>query len=245
MENIIKIENLVNKVEDKNILNGLNLEINKGEIHVIMGPNGGGKSTLASTLAGDPSYFVVDGQVTYQGEDLVAMKVEERAKKGIFLAFQTPEEVEGVTVKNFIKTAKVQKDGVPVKIFKFQEDLQKTLDILNFDKSYSDRYLNVGFSGGEKKKNEILQMLMLNPKLSILDEIDSGLDVDAIRIVGNAIKQYHNNENAILIITHNSKLLEILKPNYVHVLVKGKIVQTGGYELIKDIEENGFDGYRK
>jgi Fe-S cluster assembly ATP-binding protein len=245
MKELLKIKELHNSIGEKRILKGINLDINEGEIHVIMGPNGSGKSTLASTLIGDTTYSVESGEIIYQGENINHDSVDKRAKKGIFLAFQQPEEIDGITLKNFIRTAKGQIEEKPIKVFEFNKKLDETLKKLDFDAMYSNRYLNIGFSGGEKKKSEIVQMLMLNPKLAILDEIDSGLDVDAVKSVSNAIKHYHNSQNAILIITHNSKMLEILEPDYVHILMDGRIIKSGDETLIKEVEKNGFDMFRK
>lgn len=243
-EILLNINGLETAVEGKEILKGLDLKINKGEVHVIMGPNGAGKSTLANTLMAHPKYERVSGEITFEGEDITALKTDERAKKGLFLSFQTPEEVPGITVENFIRSAKIAKEGQLIKYLKFDKDLKNNMKELKMNPEYAKRYLNVGFSGGEKKKNEILQMLMLNPKLAILDETDSGLDVDAVRIVSEGIKMFANEENAVLIITHNNKILEGLNPDYVHVLVNGKIVKTGDASLANEIQENGYEAFR-
>lgn len=244
-KNLLYIDNLKNKVEDKEILKGITLNINKGEVHVIMGPNGAGKSTLANTLMGHPKYLISEGEIKFQGEDIKDLKTDERAKRGMFLSFQYPEEIPGISVKNFIKTAKSAKENTLMKFLVFDKQLKDTMDRLKIKREYADRYLNIGFSGGEKKKNEILQMLMLNPKLAILDETDSGLDVDAIRIVSDGVKMFSNDENAVLIITHNTKILENLKPDYVHVLVDGKIIKTGDASLADEIERNGYASFKK
>ena len=241
---LLNIDGLKTSVEGKEILKGLNLKINKGEVHVIMGPNGAGKSTLANTLMAHPRYTRLDGEITFDGEDITELKTDERAKKGLFLSFQTPEEVPGITVENFIRSAKIAQDGQLIKFLKFDKDLKNNMKELKMNPDYAKRYLNVGFSGGEKKKNEILQMLMLNPKLAILDETDSGLDVDAIRIVSEGIKMFSNEENAVLIITHNTKILESLKADYVHILVDGKIVKTGDASLADEIQENGYKAFK-
>lgn len=243
-EILLNINGLETAVEGKEILKGLDLKINKGEVHVIMGPNGAGKSTLANTLMAHPKYERVSGEITFEGEDITGLKTDERAKKGLFLSFQTPEEVPGITVENFIRSAKIAKEGQLIKYLKFDKDLKNNMKELKMNPEYAKRYLNVGFSGGEKKKNEILQMLMLNPKLAILDETDSGLDVDAVRIVSEGIKMFANEENAVLIITHNNKILEGLNPDYVHVLVNGKIVKTGDASLANEIQENGYEAFR-
>ena len=243
--NILNIVNLNTEVEGKDILKGLNLKINKGEVHVIMGPNGAGKSTLANTLMANSRYTVKSGDIEFEGENINNLKTHERAKKGLFLSFQNPEEVSCITVENFLKTVKSSEATGMMGFMKFSADLNKYMDELKMDKSYAKRYLNVGFSGGEKKKNEILQMLMINPKLAILDETDSGLDVDAIRVVSKGINMFLKDDNAVLIITHNTKILENLKPDYIHVLIDGRIVKTGDYSLAKEIEENGYESFKK
>ena len=241
---LLKIENLYVNAEEKEILKGINLKINKGEIHVIMGPNGSGKTTTANAILNNPVYTKQEGSIEFEGEDITNLNTDEIARKGIFMSFQQPEEIPGITVTNFLKTAKNKITGEPIKIFKFKEEIKKHMEELQIKPEYSERNLNVGFSGGEKKKNEILQMLVLNPKLAILDETDSGLDVDAIKTVSKGIEMYKNDENAVLIITHNAKILRNLKVDYVHVLIDGKIVKTGGEEIIKDIEENGYKKYK-
>jgi Fe-S cluster assembly ATP-binding protein len=242
---LLVVENLRVNAENKEILKGLNLKINKGEIHVIMGPNGAGKSTLANSLMNNPKYTRTNGNIMFEGENINELKTDERARKGLFLSFQTPEEIPGITVENFMKFAKGTVTGSVVKRFKFDKELKENMKELKMNESYAKRHLNVGFSGGEKKKNEILQMLTLNPKLAILDESDSGLDVDAIRIVSKGIKMFCNEENAVLIITHGTKILESLKADYVHVLVDGKIVKTDSGDLAKEIEERGFEIYKE
>ena len=243
-EILLNINGLETAVEGKEILKGLDLKINKGEVHVIMGPNGAGKSTLANALMAHPKYERVSGEITFEGEDITGLKTDERAKKGLFLSFQTPEEVPGITVENFIRSAKIAKEGQLIKYLKFDKDLKNNMKELKMNPEYAKRYLNVGFSGGKKKKNEILQMLMLNPKLAILDETDSGLDVDAVRIVSEGIKMFANEENGVLIITHNNKILEGLNPDYVHVLVNGKIVKTGDASLADEIQKNGYEAFK-
>lgn len=237
---LLDIKDLYVNAGEKEILKGLNLKINKGEVHVIMGPNGAGKSTLANIILGNPEYQIKSGEINFDNENINELKTDERAKKGIFMSFQTPEEVPGISVTNFLKTAKNSITGEPVKIFAFKKELEANMEKLNMNPSYSQRDLNVGFSGGEKKKNEILQLLTLNPKLAILDETDSGLDVDAVRVVSKGINMYKNDENAVLIITHSTKILEELKIDKVHVLVNGKIVKTGSNELIEQIENDGY-----
>lgn len=242
--NLLNISDLKIEVEDKAILKGLNLNINNGEIHIIMGPNGAGKSTLANALMGNPRYKQVSGNIEFLGENINELKTDERARKGLFLSFQYPEEIEGITVENFLKAAKRNSGGNLLKHLKFDADLKSNMKELKIDESYAKRNLNVGFSGGEKKKNEILQMLMLEPKLAILDESDSGLDVDAIRIVSKGLKMFSNENNGVLIITHNTRILENLKPDFVHILVDGKIVKTGDYSLAKQIEEKGYEEFK-
>ena len=242
---LLEIKNLNVNAEEKQILKGIDLTINKGEIHVIMGPNGSGKTTTANAILNNPAYTKVGGSIVFDGEDITNMSTDEIARKGVFMSFQLPEEIPGVSVANFLKYAKNKVTGKPVKIFQFKDELKKYMADLNMNPENIERSLNVGFSGGEKKKNEILQMLVLNPKLAILDETDSGLDVDAIKTVSKGIEMFKNDENAVLIITHNMRILENLKVDYVHVLIDGKIVTTGGNEIIKDIEANGFGKYRK
>jgi len=242
---LLNIKDLHVTTENKEILRGLNLIVNKGEIHVIMGPNGAGKSTLMNVIMGHPKYEVTKGKMFFEAEDITAMKTDERARKGIFLSFQTPEEVPGITVEGMLRSARFAATGKPLKIFQFKKELKEKLEVLQFDESYAQRYLNVGFSGGEKKKNEILQMMMLNPKLAILDEIDSGLDVDAIRNVANGIKHLMNAEKALLIITHSSKLLDYIKPDFVHVLMDGRIVKTGDSAIADEIITHGFIEYKE
>lgn len=241
---LLEIKDLYVNAKEKEILKGINLNINKGEIHVIMGPNGSGKTTTANAILNNPSYEKIKGDILFEGESINTLKTDEIARKGIFMSFQLPEEIPGVSVTNFLKYAKNKVTGKPVKIFEFKDDLKKYMEELNMNPQNMERSLNVGFSGGEKKKNEILQMLVLNPKLAILDETDSGLDVDAIKTVSKGIEMFKNNDNAILIITHNTKILHSLKVDYVHVLVNGKIVKTGGQELASEIEENGYSMYK-
>ena len=241
---LLEINNLYVNAGEKEILKGIDLKINKGEVHVIMGPNGSGKSTTANAIFNNPEYTKMDGSIVFENEDITNLSPDEIARKGVFMSFQLPEEIPGISVTNFLKTAKNKVTGEPVKIFKFKEEVKQKMNELQIKPEYSERDLNVGFSGGEKKKNEILQMLVLNPKLAILDETDSGLDVDAINVVSKGIEMFKNKDNAVLIITHNAKILKNLKVDYVHVLVNGKIVKTGGEEIIKDIEENGYKNYK-
>lgn len=245
MENsILEIKNLRVSVEEKEILKGIDLNIRSGEVHVIMGPNGSGKTTTANAILNNPAYKKNSGKILLSGEDITNLKTDEIARKGVFMSFQLPEEIPGVSVANFLKYAKNKVSGEPVKIFSFKKELKQYMEDLSMNPDYMHRSLNVGFSGGEKKKNEILQMLVLNPKLAILDETDSGLDVDAIRTVSKGIEMFKNDNNAVLIITHNTKILENLKVDYVHILVDGKIVKTGGQELAKEIEKNGYGEYK-
>lgn len=245
MNNLLEIKDLYVNAEEKEILKGLNLNINKGEVHVIMGPNGAGKSTLANVILNNPEYKKIKGQVTFEGEDISNLSTDKIAKKGIFMSFQSPEEIPGISTLNFLKVAKKSIEDKPVKIFEFKDTVKKYVDELNMNQKLIDRNLNVGFSGGEKKKNEILQMLVLNPKIAILDETDSGLDIDAVKTVSKGIEMYKSDENAVLIITHNMKILQNLKVDYVHVLIDGKIVKTGTLELAKEIEKEGFSKYKK
>jgi Fe-S cluster assembly ATP-binding protein len=237
---LLEIQDLHVSVEDREILKGVDLTIHKGEIHVLMGPNGTGKSTLVSTVMGDPRFEITEGRILLEGNDITEEKADVRARKGIFLSFQSPEEIPGITLENFLRTAKGAVEGRAPRVLAFQKDLKTQMKNLDMDPDYAQRYLNVGFSGGEKKKAEILQLMMLQPKLALLDETDSGLDVDAVKTVSNGVKTYHNNKNAVLIITHSAKILEGLDIDYVHVLENGKIVQTGGKELAAEIIEGGF-----
>lgn len=227
------------------VLRGVDLNIEKGEVHVIMGPNGSGKSTLANTIMGNPAYRVTRGQIELDGDDITAASVDARAKKGIFMAFQTPEEIDGITVYDFLRTASAASRDVPMKYHEFKKQMEQSLDALQFDFSYADRYLNVGFSGGEKKKSEILQLLTLNPKLAILDETDSGLDVDAVRVVTDGIRRYKNENNALLIISHSTRLLDELPVDHVHILFQGRFVCSGDRSLIGEVNANGFARFTK
>ena len=243
---MLKINNLYTIAEDDNnkkILNGLDLEINPGEIHVIMGPNGSGKSTLANTILNNPRYIVTQGNIEFEGQDITDMRTNEIAKLGIFMSFQTPEEIPGITVAKFLKSTKKAITGENASIVSLSNEIGNNMDQLNMDRSYLSRDFNVGFSGGEKKKNEILQMLTLNPKLVMLDETDSGLDVDAIKTVVKGINLYKNDSNAVLIITHSTKILDGLNVDKVHVLVNGKIVESGDISLANYIDQNGYAKY--
>lgn len=240
MDNLLSINDVYAQVDGKDILKGINLTVNKGEIHVIMGPNGAGKSTLANILMGHPRYTITSGSAELDGEKLNDMKVNERAKAGVFLSFQYPESIPGVTVENFLRTAKSNLIGEKISFLDFHKELQSKMKLLGIKKEYARRYLNVGFSGGEKKKNEILQMAVLEPKLAILDETDSGLDIDAIKTVADGVRKLSNDENGIVVITHYNKIIDYLQPDHVHVLVDGKIVKSGDISLAKYIDDHGF-----
>ncbi|MBQ1628018.1 MAG: Fe-S cluster assembly ATPase SufC [Treponema sp.] len=241
---LLDVQNISVSVEDKQVLKNLSLNINAGEVHVLLGPNGAGKSTLGNVLMGNPVYNLTDGKIFFNGEDITGESVDKRAKSGMFISFQNPLEIQGISLETFIRSAIQQRTGERVKLFQFQKELQANMKLLNMDDSYAKRDLNVGFSGGERKKSEILQLLMLKPKFAILDETDSGLDVDAVRTVSKGIEEYQKSQNGgLLIITHSTRILESLKVDYVHVLVKGSIVKTGDSSLIDEINENGFDAY--
>lgn len=240
MKSLLEIKNLCVSSQNKTILNGINLTINPGEVHVIMGPNGAGKSTLASSILSYPLYKK-QGTILFDGEDIISKKTDEIARKGIFLSFQTPEEIDGISVFNFIKTIKSKAQGKTVYFDELRDELKKDMKKLKFSENMLDRDLNVGFSGGEKKKNEILQMLSLSPRLAILDETDSGLDVDAIKIVSKGISLFKNENNAVLIITHSTKILQYIDVDFVHILSQGKIVKSGDFELARQVEERGYD----
>lgn len=239
----LKIENLHVSVEGTEILKDFNLEIKGGEIHAIMGPNGTGKSTLASALMGHPKYEVTSGKVTFNGEDLLEMEVDERAKAGLFLAMQYPSEISGVTTADFLRAAinARRAEGDEISLMKFIRKLEEKMKLLEMDESFAQRYLNEGFSGGEKKRNEILQLLMIEPKLAILDEIDSGLDIDALKIVSKGVNAMRSPDFGCLIITHYQRLLNYIKPDVVHVMMKGRIVKSGGPELAERLEAEGYD----
>lgn len=237
---LLEVKDLKVAVEEKTILKGVDLKIEPGEIHVLMGQNGVGKSTLVSAIMGDPSYEIEDGKIIFEGDDITDSSPDERAKKGIFMSFQNPLEIPGVTLENFLRTARGAIRGNKEKIVAFRRELEAKMDALGMDHAYADRYLNVGFSGGEKKKAEILQLLMLQPKLAFLDETDSGLDVDAVKTVTEGIRHFHNNENSLVIITHNASILDGLDVDKVHVIGKGKIIRTGDKSLIDRINESGY-----
>lgn len=241
------IEDLHVSVEGNEIIKGLSLEVKTGEVHAIMGPNGSGKSTLAYTLMGHPRYDVTEGSVTLDGEDLLDMEPDERARAGLFLAFQYPTEIEGVTVANFLRTAINARRGPgnEVSVSEFAKKLREKMELLDMDPSFAQRYLNDGFSGGEKKRNEILQMAMLEPTFAIMDETDSGLDIDALQIVSNGVNQLKGPHMGVIVITHYQRILRYLEPDFVHVLVDGRIVRSGGKELAEELEEKGYDWIRQ
>lgn len=240
---MLEIKNIKANVSDKEILKGLNLKINKGETHVVMGPNGAGKSTLANVILNNKLYQKTKGTIYFEGEDITNLSTDKIAKKGIFMSFQTPLEIPGISTFNFLKYIKNNLDGKAGNILALNRNVLEYVNNLNMNEKLLRRNLNVGFSGGEKKKNEILQMLVMNPKLAILDETDSGLDFDAIKAVSKGISLYKNEENAVLIITHNISILKDLKIDYVHILVDGKIVETSDASLINKIVENGYNSY--
>ena len=242
---MLTIHNLHAKIEEKEILNGINLTVNAGEVHAIMGPNGSGKSTLAAALAGREEYVVTEGSVEYMGKNLLELSPEDRAREGLFLAFQYPVEIPGVSTINFMKTAlnqiRVHRGEQPLDAVAFLKLMKEKMKLVEIDQSLLNRSLNEGFSGGEKKRNEILQMAMLEPKLAILDETDSGLDIDALRIVANGVNTLRSKNNSTIVVTHYQRLLEYIVPDYVHVLYKGRIVRSGGKELAIELEEKGYD----
>jgi Fe-S cluster assembly ATP-binding protein len=245
---MLKITNLHAEIaeEGTEILKGLNLEINTGEIHAIMGPNGSGKSTLSKVISGHPAYEVTDGEILFQGESVLDMQPDERARAGIFLAFQYPVEVPGVSIANFMRTALSAKRGEEVDVFDFQEELESSMEMLEMDINFALRNVNEGFSGGEKKRNEILQLAMLEPKLALMDETDSGLDIDALKIVSEGVNKIkaQRPETTLLLITHYQRMLNYIKPDFVHVMVDGRIIRSGGPELALELEEKGYDWTR-
>lgn len=244
MGKTLEIKNLHAGIKNNEILKGVTLSVGAGETHVIMGPNGAGKSTLGCCIMGSPSYEVMGGSITFEGEDITEEEAEKRAKAGIFLTFQNPIEIPGITLADFIKSAVDAKNGSKCRYMTFRKELDSNMDKLSMDRAYADRDLNVGFSGGEKKKAEILQMLMLSPKLAILDETDSGLDIDAVKVVSDGVKAFHeNNDGALIIITHSTRILEALKVDAVHILVDGEIVKSGDESLINEINSEGFEKY--
>ena len=243
--NLLEVKDLSVNVEEQQILRGINLNIGKGETHVLMGPNGAGKSTLGYTIMGNPKYSVTGGEIIFNGKNIVDEEVNVRAKDGIFLSFQNPIEIPGISLSNFIRSALEQRNGKRIRLWEFKKKLAETMKLLQMDESYAERDLNVGFSGGEKKKAEILQMLMLEPKLAILDETDSGLDVDAVRTVSQGVHLYRERvHGSLLIITHSTRILEALTVDAAHVMENGVIVKNGGEELVEQINESGFGSIR-
>ncbi|GGH67776.1 MAG: Fe-S cluster assembly ATPase SufC [Bacteroidetes bacterium] len=246
---MLQIKNLKAQIEDNAILKGLNLEVKPGEVHAIMGPNGAGKSTLSSVIAGREDYDVTEGTIEFLGENVLDLSPEERAQLGIFLSFQYPIEIPGVSVSNFLKTAineiRKARGEEPMGAAELLKKMREKLGVLEMDKSFLSRSLNEGFSGGEKKRNEIFQMAMLEPKLAILDETDSGLDIDALRIVANGVNKFRSKDNAVVVITHYQRLLDYIIPDVVHVLMDGKIVKTGDKSLALELEEKGYDWIKK
>lgn len=237
---ILKVKDLHVSVEDKEILSGIDLTIHEGETHVIMGPNGAGKSTLVNTIMAHPNYKITGGELIYKGKNIVEESADARARDGIFMSFQQAYEIPGITLENFLRASKTAVAGKQPSILQFRKALYAAMDELNMDHSYASRYLNVGFSGGEKKKSEVLQMMMLDPTLAMLDETDSGLDVDAVKVVSEGVGSWMNEKKAILLITHHEKVLEALNPQFVHVIMNGQIVMEGGPELIGKISQNGY-----
>lgn len=237
---MLEIESLHVNAGDKEILRGVNLSVGRGEIHVILGSNGSGKSTLMNAIMGHPKYQVTGGRILFEGEDLTALKTFERARRGIFLSFQNPEEIPGITVENMLRTAKQAVLTQKIKILQFHKELIELMNQLQIDPEYANRYMNVGFSGGEKKRNEILQLLALNPKLALLDETDSGLDVDAVDIVSRGVAKFHNETNSCIIITHNAQILKHLPVTRAHIFLGGRIVRSGGADLVRAVSEHGY-----
>lgn len=243
-KNLLQVKDLHVAVEEKQILHGVELSIGKGETHVLMGPNGTGKSTLGYALMGNPRYTIEKGEIWFNGKEITHVPVNERTKAGMFLSFQNPLEVPGITLSSFIRSALEQQTGTRLRLWEFRKELKKCMELLQMDPDYADRDLNVGFSGGEKKKAEILQLLMLRPSLAILDETDSGLDVDAVRTVSQGIQAYQKKcKGSLLIITHSTKILESLHVDSTHIMVEGKIVRTGDASLVDEINEKGFADY--
>jgi len=243
----LEIRDLHVRIEEREILRGVDLDISRGEIHALMGPNGSGKSTLASTLLGHPSYEITQGTIVFKGEDITEAEPHERAHAGLFLAFQYPVSIPGVSVANFLRMAiNAQRDGEPIQVKEFRSQLQHAIDLLDVDRSFTSRHLNDGFSGGEKKRAEILQMAMLKPDIAILDETDSGLDIDALRTVAEGVQKLHDEQGlGALIITHYQRILHYVKPEFVHVLMDGRIVLEGGVELVERLEREGYDQIRQ
>lgn len=243
-EQLLQINQIHADIEEKEILHGVSLNINPGETHVLMGPNGAGKSTLGHVLMGNPKYHISSGNIIFKGNDITGESTDKRARDGIFLSFQEPLEVPGLSLESFIRSAIRQKTGRPIRVWEFHKELKKAMDVLQLDESYTQRSLNVGFSGGEKKKAEILQLMMLKPSLAILDETDSGLDVDAVRLVSEGVRAYQREQKgALLIITHSTRILEALHVDYTHVMIDGHIVATGDSSLVDKINEEGYESF--
>ena len=241
---ILQVHQLTANIEEKEILHQVELSIGKGETHVLMGPNGAGKSTLGYVLMGNPRYQVTGGQILFKGEDVTEEPADKRARAGMFLSFQEPLEVPGLSVESFLRSARIAQTGKPIRLWDFKKELKKNMEILQMGESYAERSLNVGFSGGEKKKAEILQLMMLRPSLAILDETDSGLDVDAVRVVSRGVEEYQKDrEGALLIITHSTRILEALHVDYTHVMVDGRIVATGDGSLVEQINREGYESF--
>ena len=241
MTELLKIENLHVSAKEKDILKGIDLKVGKGEVHVVMGANGSGKSTLMNAIMANPIYEVKEGKIYFEGEDITDLSVDKRARLGIFMSFQHPDEIPGVKLSDFLRISEEQITGSKPKILAFNKKLQKEMEDLKLDDSYANRYVNVGFSGGERKKSEILQMQMLSPKLALLDETDSGLDVDAVRIVSKGIEDFLDGEKSVIIITHHREILANIKADYVHILKDGKIKYSGGDDLMDRIEAEGYE----
>jgi Fe-S cluster assembly ATP-binding protein len=241
----LEIQNLHVRTEDKEILKGVNLKVSKGETHALMGPNGSGKSTLANTIMGNPNYEVTEGRILLNGEDVTEADPDERARAGVFMAFQYPATIPGVSVANFLRTAVNARREEPIKVKEFGQTLRANMDLLRIDPDFTKRYLNEGFSGGEKKRAEILQLAMLKPEFAVLDETDSGLDIDALRIVSDGVNALRGPEMGTLIITHYTRILQYVTPDYVHIMLNGKIVREGGSELAGELEEKGYDWIRE
>ena len=243
-EPILKVNQVTAQIEDKEILHRVSLNINKGETHVLMGPNGAGKSTLGHVLMGNPRFEVTEGSILFKGKDITEESADKRAKAGMFLSFQEPLEVPGLPMDGFLRNALEQQRGTRIRLWDFKKELKKAMELLQMDESYGSRSLNVGFSGGEKKKSEIMQLMLLNPSLAILDETDSGLDVDAVRLVSEGIKEYQRNgEGALLIITHSTRILDSLDVDYTHIMVDGQIAATGDRALVEQINRGGYEKY--
>lgn len=243
-ENVLQIRDLTAQIEEKEILHKVSLNINKGETHVLMGPNGAGKSTLGYALMGNPRYTITGGQILLNGNDITEDSTDKRAKAGMFLSFQEPLEVPGLSLSSFMRNAVEQKRGSRVRLMEFKKEMKAAMEILQMDPSYGDRSLNVGFSGGEKKKAEILQLMMMKPDLAILDETDSGLDVDAVRLVSAGIEEYRkNSDGALLIITHSTRILDALHVDYTHIMVNGRLVATGDGSLVEKINKEGYESF--